>query len=69
MLYYQGLLYVPEIIQTELISRYHNNSLADYFGINKICKFVVWKYYWPTFYHDVNNYMKGCNIYLASKVV
>ena len=36
ILYYQGLFYVPEIIKTELISRKHNNSLARYFGIEKI---------------------------------
>ena len=36
VLYYQGLSYIPEIIQTELISIYHDNPLAGHFGIKKI---------------------------------
>ena len=69
VLYHQGLSYVPEIIWTELISRHHNNPLAGYFGIKKICKLVAQKYYWPTFCHNVDNYVKGCDVYLASKAV
>ena len=54
---------------TELISRHYNNSLAGYFGIKKIQKLVIRKYNWPTLRHDIKDYMKECNIYLASKVV
>ena len=35
VLHYQGLPYVPEIIQTEFISKHQNNPLAGYFGIEK----------------------------------
>ena len=69
VLYHQGLPYVPEIIRTELMSRHHNNLLAGHFGIEKIRKLVAWKYYWPTLRHDVDNYVKGCDVCLASKAV
>ena len=69
VLHHQGLPYVPEIIQTELISKHHNNPLVGYFGIEKIRKLVAWKYYWPTLRYDVNNYVKGCDACLASKAV
>ena len=45
ILHHQGLLYVPEIIRTELISRHHNNPLARYFGIKKMRELVARKYY------------------------
>ena len=35
VLYHQGLLYVSEIIRTELISRHYDDPLADHFGIKK----------------------------------
>ena len=35
VIYHQGLPFVSEIIQTKLISRHHDNFLADYFDINK----------------------------------
>ena len=58
-----------EIIQTELISRHHNNLLAGHFGIEKTQKLVARKYYWSTFCHDVKYYVKVCNICLALKAV
>ena len=69
VLHYQGLPYVPEIIQTELISRYHNNPWVSHFGIKKIHEFIAQNYYWPTLCYNVEDYMKGCNVCLALKVV
>ena len=40
---YQGFLFVPKVIKTELISSHHNNLLAGYFGIKKTCKFLFQK--------------------------
>ena len=68
MLHYQGLSYIPEIIQTELISRHHDNPLVSHFGIKKTRKLIARKYYWLTLRHDVEDYVKGCNVCLASKV-
>ena len=45
VLYHQGLPYVPEIIQTELISRYHNDPLAGHFAIEKTRELIAQKYY------------------------
>ena len=45
VLYYQDLPYIPKVIHLELISRYHNNSLAGYFGIEKTWKLIAKKYY------------------------
>ena len=69
MLYYQGLPYVPEIIWTELISRHHDDPLAGHFGIKKIQELVARKYYWPIFRHDVEDYVRGYDVCLASKAV
>ena len=69
VLHHQGLPYVPEIIRTELISRHHDDPLASHFGIKKIHELVAQKYYWPTFHRDVEDYVKGCNVCLASKAV
>ena len=45
VLHHQGLPFIPKIIQTELISRHHNNQLAGHFGINKTRELIGWKYY------------------------
>ena len=64
MLHYQGLPYTPEII-----SRYHDNLLANHFGIKKTHELVAQKYYWPILSYNINNYLKECDVCLASKVV
>ena len=45
ILHYQGLLYIPEIIKTELISRHYDNPLVGHFGIEKMKELIARKYY------------------------
>ncbi len=69
MLHYQGLLYILKVIRLELISRHHDNPLAGHFGIEKTCKLIARKYYWPTLPQNIEAYVKGCDVCLASKAV
>ncbi len=48
VLHYQGFLYVPKVIRSELISRHHDDPLADHFGIKNTHQLIARKYYWPT---------------------
>ncbi len=69
MLHHQGLPYVPEIVRTELISRYYDNPLASHFGIDKTRELIAQKYYWPTLHCDVEAYVIDCDVCLASKLI
>ena len=69
ILHQQGLLYIPEIIRTKLISRYHNDLLVGHFSIKKTRELVARKYYWKTLCHDIEVYVRGYHIYLTSKAV
>ena len=69
VLHHQGLPYIPEIIRTELISRHHDDPLAGHFGIEKTRELIARKYYWPTLRRDVDDYVRGCDVCLASKAV
>ena len=66
---HQSLPFIPKAIWMELISRHHDNLLAGHFCIKKTCKLLAWKYYCPTLCHNVEAYIKGCDICLASKTV
>ena len=69
VLHHQSLPYVPEILRTELISRHHDDPLAGHFGIEKIRELIAQKYYWLTLRRDVEDYVRGCDVYLALKAV
>ena len=56
-------------IRMQLINRHQNNLLASYFCIKKACKLLARKYFWPTFRHDVEAYIKGCNVCLSLQMV
>ena len=69
ILHHLGLPFVPKAIQMELISHHHDNLLDGHFGIEKTRKLLAQKYYWPTFRHDVEAYVKSCDVCLASKAI
>ena len=69
VLQYRGLLYVPEIICSKVISCHHNDPLAGHFGIDKTRELVGQKYYWPCLRKNVKNYVRGCDVCLTSKAV
>ena len=45
VLHHQDLLFVPEAIRMELISRQYDDLLSTYFGIKKTCKLLAEKYF------------------------
>ena len=69
VLHREGLPYLPEIIRTEIISRHHDDPLAGHFGVEKTRELVARKYYWPTLRADIEAYVKGCDVCIASKAV
>ena len=69
ILHHQSLSYISEIIKTELIRRHHNNLPADYFGIEKTRELVARKCYWETLHHNVEVYVRGCDVCLVFKAV
>ena len=69
VLHYQGVPYVPKIIRSEVISRHYNDLLVGHFGIDKTKELVGRKYYWPNLRKDVENYVRRCDVCLASKAV
>ncbi len=60
---------MPKIVRTKLISRHHDDPLAGHFGIDKTRELIAQKYYWPTLRRDVEAYIIGCDVCLASKSV
>ena len=46
-----------------------DNPLAGHFGIEKTRELIARKYYWPTLHRDVKDYVRECDVCLASKAV
>ena len=52
-----------------MISYYYDDPLAKHFGIDKTRELVDRKYYSLSLRKDVKNYIRGCDVYLASKAI
>lgn len=66
---HQSLLYMLKIVGYKVISRYHDDPLADHFGIEKTMELVARKYFLPSLKKDIEAYVKGYNVYLTSKTI
>ena len=69
VLHYWGLPYILETIRYKVISCHHDDPLARHFGIDNTRELVGRKYYWPSLKRNVESYVHGCDICLASKAV
>ena len=69
VLHYQGLLYIPIITHSKVISCHYNDFLAGHFDIDKTKELVGRKYYWPSLKRDVESYVWRCDVCLTSKAV
>lgn len=68
ILHYQKLRFILKTIQIKLICQYFTNSLVSFFSIDKINKFIRWKYNGPSFRKKFEVYIKAYNIYSESKI-
>ena len=69
VLHHQGLLFVPGAIQTKLISRHYNDPLAGHYSIKKTYELLVQKYFLPSLQHDIDAYVKDCDVCFESKAM
>ena len=77
VLRYQGRLYLPEVVRSDLVARNHDDPLAGHFGVEKTLELLQRKYYWPNPGDDadaapgmrkfVREYCESCAICKRSK--
>lgn len=62
------ILFLLDVVKIKRMSRHYNDLFAKYFEIDKTRELIAKKYYWSTIWADVETYIKGCHVYLTSKV-
>lgn len=69
VLYKGQALYVPNdsAVKTQVLRMHHDDPLAGHFGRDKTVALISRKYYWPTLYNDVSEYIDTCDICQRSK--
>lgn len=69
LLYYQGLLYVPEgPCRLRVLQSRHDFPSAGHFGYNKTMELISRDFWWPQMWKSVKNYVTTCDICSRSKI-
>ena len=69
LLYYQGLLYVPEgPCRLRVLQSRHDFPSAGHFGYNKTMELISRDFWWPQMWKTVKDYVTTCDICSRSKI-
>ncbi len=69
LLYYQGLLYVPEgPCQLQVLQSRHDSPSARHFGYNKTMELISRDFWWPQMWKIVKDYVTTCDTFSRSKI-
>ena len=60
--YGKQLLVVPEHRKQETLSASHDHHMAGYQGVKNTYQRLSEKYYWPTMFEDIRQYIRTCDI-------
>jgi transposase InsO family protein len=59
---------IPEIRTKDVMNLYHNNILAGHLGFNRTAQRISDRYYWPTMWKDIENFVRSCDRCQTKKV-
>jgi hypothetical protein len=69
LLYYQGLLYIPNgLCRLQVLQSRHDFLAIGHFGFNKTIKLISRDFWWPQMWKSVKDYVTTCDICSYSKV-
>lgn len=69
LLYYEGLLYVPEgPCRLRVLQSRHDFPAAGHFGFNKTMELISRDFWWPQMWKSVKEYVTTCDICSRSKI-
>jgi hypothetical protein len=67
LLYYNGRVYVPDALRTEVKKHHHDIPLAGHMGQRRTQELVQRKFFWPQMRKDIDSYVRSCQICARNK--
>jgi hypothetical protein len=59
---FEGTVYIPEGLQSNVTALHHDNPESGYFGALKTAELVSQNLYWPALQTSVRQYVAGCEV-------
>ena len=68
MILYKKLIYVPEKVRLEILTRYHENPASGHLGIKRTEEIITRNFWWPKLHNDVVSFVNSCDHCARNKV-
>ena len=60
LVYWYGLLYVPQRLRNDVITKHHDYPMEGHQGVHKTVEKIQRNYYWPQMRRAVERYIRNC---------
>lgn len=68
MILYNNLIYVPEKLRLDILTRYHDKPTAGHLGIRRTEELITRNFWWPKIHQDVVSFVNSCEQCSRNKV-
>jgi len=65
---YNNLIYIPEILRLEILTKYHEKPSAGHLGIKRTLELITRNFWWPKMQDDVTKFVNSCECCARNKI-
>jgi len=67
LIFYNNLIYIPDQLRLDILTRYHEKSAAGHLGVKRTLELISRNFSWPKMEDDVKNFVKSCETCMRNK--
>jgi len=67
LILYNNLIYIPDQLRLDILTRYHEKPAAGHFGVKRTLELISRNFWWPKMEDDVKNFVKSCETCMRNK--
>jgi len=68
LIFYNNLVYIPEVLRLEILTKYHEKPAAGHLGIKRTLELITRNFWWPKIKEDVTKYVNSCQSCARNKI-
>lgn len=68
MILYNDLIYIPEKLRLDVLTRYHESPAAGHLGIRRTEEIITRNFWWPYLHKDVCDFVNSCEVCARNKI-
>ena len=67
LILYNNLIYIPEKLRLDILTRYHNKPAAGHLGVRRTLELISRNFWWPKMEEDVKSFIQSCETCMRNK--